>query len=142
MAKVSVIMPAYNRADTILRSIRSVQEQTVADWELIVIDDGSTDGTSDLVEGIDPRLVLIRQPNGGFVSARNAGLSAATGDHIAFLDSDDEWLPQHLELCLAFLDSHPHAAFVATELSECFGLGAASITTARKRRPGTRTSRG
>lgn len=123
MAKVSIVMPAYNRADTILRSIRSVQDQTVADWELIVIDDGSTDGTSDLVEGIDPRLVLIRQPNGGFVAARNTGLSAATGDLIAFLDSDDEWLPQHLELCLAFLDAHPQAAFVATELSECFGRG-------------------
>jgi glycosyltransferase involved in cell wall biosynthesis len=107
MSLVSIVMPAYNRADTILRAIRSVQEQTYQDWELIVVDDGSTDGTATLIEGMDPRMKVIRQENRGFVGARNTGLEASTGEYIAFLDSDDEWLPYHLELCIAFFEEFP-----------------------------------
>src|SRR5262245_25465113 len=109
MALVSVIVPTFNRADTIKRGIRSVQAQTFTDWELIVVDDGSTDNTVALIEGCDPRLKLIRQENQGTAGARNAGLHASAGSYIAFLDSDDEWLPHHLELCVGFLEALPRS---------------------------------
>ncbi|HKE58452.1 MAG TPA: glycosyltransferase, partial [Pyrinomonadaceae bacterium] len=79
MPLVSIVMPTYNRADTIERAIRSVQAQTFQDWELIVVDDGSTDDTATRVAGLEPRMRLIRQENRGFVGARNTGLSASTG---------------------------------------------------------------
>ena len=123
MPLVSVIMPTFNRADTIRRAIRSVQAQTFTDWELIVVDDGSTDNTVALIEGCDPRLKLIRQENQGTAGARNAGLGASAGSYIAFLDSDDEWLPHHLELCVSFLEAFPGEQFVTNELWEDFGQG-------------------
>jgi glycosyltransferase involved in cell wall biosynthesis len=123
MPMVSVIMPTFNRADTIQRSIRSVQAQTFTDWELIVVDDGSTDNTVALIEGCDPRLKILRQENQGAVGARNAGLRASAGSYIAFLDSDDEWLPHHLELCASFLSAFPEEQFVTNELWEDFGRG-------------------
>jgi glycosyltransferase involved in cell wall biosynthesis len=116
-------MPAFNRADTIRRAIRSVQAQTFTNWELIVVDDGSTDDTVALIEGCDPRLKLIRQENQGTAGARNAGLSASAGSYIAFLDSDDEWLPHHLELCVSFLEAFPGEQFVTNELWEDLGHG-------------------
>jgi glycosyltransferase involved in cell wall biosynthesis len=123
MPLVSVIMPTFNRADTIRRAVRSVQAQTFTDWELIVVDDGSTDNTVALIEGRDPRLKLIRQENQGTAGARNAGLSASAGSYIAFLDSDDEWLPHHLELCVSFLEAFPGEQFVTNELWEDLGRG-------------------
>src|SRR5262245_50792988 len=123
MSMVSVIMPTFNRADTIRRAIRSVQAQTFTDWELIVVDDGSTDNTVALIEGYDPRLKLIRQKNQGTAGARNAGLRASASSYIAFLDSDDEWLPHHLELCVSFLEAFPEEQFVTNELWEDFGRG-------------------
>jgi len=123
MPLVSVIMPTFNRADTIGRAIRSVQAQTFADWELIVVDDGSTDNTVALIEGCDKRLKLIRQENQGTAGARNTGLRASAGSYIAFLDSDDEWLPHHLELCVSFLEAFPEEQFVTNELWEDFGRG-------------------
>ncbi len=123
MPLVSIILPTYNRADAIVRAIASVRAQTLADWELIVVDDGSTDATVALVEGSDPRLKLIRQDNQGTAGARNTGLRACSGSYIAFLDSDDEWLPHHLELCVRFLEAHPDAGFVSNELWEDLGQG-------------------
>jgi glycosyltransferase involved in cell wall biosynthesis len=123
MPLVSVIMPTFNRADTIRRAIRSVQAQTFTNWELIVVDDGSTDNTVALIEGRHPRLKLIRQENQGTAGARNAGLSASAGSYIAFLDSDDEWLPHHLELCVSFLEAFPGEQFVTNELWEDLGQG-------------------
>jgi glycosyltransferase involved in cell wall biosynthesis len=123
MPLVSVIMPTFNRADTIRRAIRSVRAQTFTNWELIVVDDGSTDNTAALIEGCDPRLKLIRQENRGTAGARNAGLSASAGSYIAFLDSDDEWLPHHLELCVSFLEAFPGEQFVTNELWEDLGQG-------------------
>lgn len=121
MPLVSIIMPTYNRADTILRAVRSIQAQTFTDWELIIVDDGSTDNTVELIEGCDPRLKLIRQKNQGTAGARNTGLRASTGAYIAFLDSDDAWLPHHLELSAAFLDAFPDEQFVINELWEDLG---------------------
>jgi glycosyltransferase involved in cell wall biosynthesis len=98
MPKVSIILPTFNRADTIVRAIKSAQAQTFQDWELIVVDDGSTDNTAALIDGMDRRLTLIRQENRGFTEARNTGIRSAGGNYLAFLDSDDEFLPHHLEL--------------------------------------------
>lgn len=123
MPKASIIIPTYNRADTIRRAIKSVQAQTFADWELIVVDDGSTDNTASIIEGLDPRMTVISQKNRGFGEARNAGIRASTGKYLAFLDSDDEFLPHHLELEIAFLDAFPDESFVSAELLEDFGQG-------------------
>jgi glycosyltransferase involved in cell wall biosynthesis len=119
--KVSIIMPTFNRADTIGRAILSAQAQTLTDWELIIVDDGSTDGTAALIPTDDPRIKVIRQPNGGFVAARDRGMRAAVGDYVAFLDSDDELRNFHLEFASAFLDAHPDEQFVTHEGQEVFG---------------------
>src|SRR5215470_17639731 len=118
MSLVSIIVPTYNRGETIRAAIASVQRQTYQDWELIVVDDGSTDGTASLIERSDPRLVLIRQENRGVNAARNAAMLRARGQYIAFLDSDDEWLPHHLELSVAFFREFPGQDFLSGEFCE------------------------
>jgi glycosyltransferase involved in cell wall biosynthesis len=123
MPKVSIILPTFNRADTIVRAVKSARAQTYQDWELIVVDDGSTDDTAALIGGMDRRLTLIRQENRGFTEARNTGIRAASGDYLAFLDSDDEFLPHHLELCVGFLEAFKDEQIVSTELLEDFGRG-------------------
>jgi len=96
---VSVIIPTYNRAHLVGRAIRSVLNQTYQDFEIIVVDDGSTDNTEEVVKGFnDDRIRYIRHDeNRGGAAARNTGIKAAQGEYIAFLDSDDEWLPEKLE---------------------------------------------
>ncbi len=123
MSLVSVIVPTYNRRETIQAAIASVQGQTFADWELIVVDDGSTDDTAALIEGSDPRLVLVRQKNQGVNGARNTAMLRARGQYIAFLDSDDEWLPHHLELSVAFFRAFPGQDFVSGEFCGEWGAG-------------------
>ena len=123
MPVVSVVIPAFNRTDTILRSVTSVVAQTFADWEAIVVDDGSTDDTAAIATGFDPRIRIIRQENQGLSAARNTGVAAARGEYLAFLDSDDEWRPEHLAICVAFLRAFPEQQFVTTELIEDFGHG-------------------
>lgn len=102
---VSIVIPAYNRAGSIRRAIESVLRQSWTDFELLVIDDGSTDGTQDAVRAIaDPRLRLIETPrNMGASAARNLGIEEARGDWVAFQDSDDEWLPLKIEKQMARL---------------------------------------
>ena len=96
--QISVIVPTFNRAHALGRAVSSILEQTYRSFELIIVDDGSTDGTEMLAKGIsDPRLHYIRQENGGVSLARNTGIAAASGELIAFLDSDDEAAPQWLE---------------------------------------------
>lgn len=106
MPRVSVIIPTYNRADILDRAIDSVLGQTYDDLELIVVDDGSTDRTPELIaEYDDPRLTFIEhEENRGGSVARNTGIAHATGDYLAFLDSDDAWRPRKLELQVAELD--------------------------------------
>ena len=95
---VSVVIPTYNRAHIIKRSIMSVLSQTYGNIEIIVIDDGSTDNTEEVVLGInDDRIRYYKKENGGSSSARNMGISLAKGSYIAFQDSDDIWLPYKLE---------------------------------------------
>lgn len=102
---VTVVIPAYNRAGSIALAIESVLRQSWGAFELLVVDDGSTDGTQDVVRGIaDPRLRLIETPrNMGASAARNLGIEEARGDWVAFQDSDDEWLPLKLEKQMARL---------------------------------------
>lgn len=96
---VSVIIPTYNRAHLLGRAIQSVLAQTYEDFEIIVVDDASTDVTEQVVKSFaDDRINYIRhQKNKGGSSARNTGIKAAKGEFIAFLDSDDEWVPKKLE---------------------------------------------
>ncbi len=107
MSKISIITPAYNAENYIGETIKSVKNQTYKDWEMIVVDDCSTDYTSMLVSEYakdDPRIRLIKAPqNGGVAKARNLGLEHAIGDYIAFVDSDDLWKPEKLEKQLAFM---------------------------------------
>jgi glycosyltransferase involved in cell wall biosynthesis len=105
MPSISVVIPAYNRADTIGLAVGSVLRQTVGDLEVIVVDDASTDGTAAALGAIgDRRLRVIRhERNAGGSAARNTGIRAAAGDWIAFQDSDDEWLPLKIERQLAAL---------------------------------------
>ncbi|MCK6427141.1 MAG: glycosyltransferase family 2 protein [Burkholderiaceae bacterium] len=113
---VSIILPTYNRGDVLPRSVGSVLAQTFADWELIVVDDGSTDASVAWLESLDePRIRVLQQANAGVYHARNAGLQQARGRYVTFLDSDDEWLPHYLALTTAFLDAHPGQMFVTTE---------------------------
>lgn len=107
---VSVIIPAYNAERTILETIASVQQQTFSDFEIIVINDGSTDRTLELVQGIqDERVKIFSYENGGLPVARNRGISRAKGEFIAFIDADDIWTSDKLELQVALLQQHPEA---------------------------------
>jgi glycosyltransferase involved in cell wall biosynthesis len=107
--KVSVVIPLYNKAPYICRALSSVLRQTVQDIECIVVDDGSTDGGGDLVLKMgDPRIRLERQANGGVSQARNKGIELARHPLIAFLDADDEWLPEFLEASLKMHQEHPN----------------------------------
>lgn len=94
---VSAILPVFNRAGSVVRAIESVLCQTYANVELILVDDGSTDGTSDLLEGYRGRATILRQPNEGAYAARNLAMRHAGGPLVAFIDSDDAWLPDKLE---------------------------------------------
>ena len=107
MAEVSIITPAYNAENFLPETIDSVLNQTFRDWELIVVDDCSTDRTFEIASAYaekDPRVRVVRnEVNAGVAATRNHGLDVATGDYIAFVDSDDLWLPEKLEKQLRFM---------------------------------------
>ncbi|MDP2025292.1 glycosyltransferase [Sulfuriferula sp.] len=110
-ARIAIIMPCYNCAAHLATSIGSVLAQTYTDWELIVVDDGSTDTSAAQVATLDdPRIQLIRQANAGVSAARNRALQAANSELVAFLDADDIWAPTFLEAMLKALDAQPAAA--------------------------------
>lgn len=111
----SVVIPLYNKRDTIARALDSVRAQTLQDFEVIVVDDGSTDGGADVVRSYaDPRIRLVQQPNAGVSAARNAGIAAARSDTVALLDADDEWKPEFLETIQGLQRDFPEAAVWAT----------------------------
>lgn len=118
--KASVVIPAYNAEATLERAVASVFEQEMPEVEIIIVDDVSSDGTMALAERLtasDPRIRLLRQAiNGGPAAARNAGLRAARGDTICFLDADDAYLPGFLTTCLGVLSIHPSFASVKTDV--------------------------
>ncbi len=110
---VSIITPAHNAGAYIADTIESVLDQTYPFFEMIVVDDGSTDDTAEKVQSIDdPRIDLIRQGNAGVAAARNRAMDSAQGTYFAFLDADDLALPQRLEKQLTFLQDHPEVALV------------------------------
>lgn len=113
MPLVSIVLPVYNGETTIAGTLRSIFAQTFSSFELLVIDDGSDDRTVDVVAGFqgDRRLRLIHQANAGQANARNRGIAEARGEWVAFIDADDWWLPQKLELQLAALEAEPEAAW-------------------------------
>jgi glycosyltransferase involved in cell wall biosynthesis len=108
---VTICLATFNRAPFLPRAIESVFEQTFPNWQLLIVDDGSTDESPQVLAEYaqrDPRrIVVMRQPNRGLVAARNAAIGLASGHFITFLDSDDEYLPSHLELRVQFMRDHP-----------------------------------
>jgi glycosyltransferase involved in cell wall biosynthesis len=102
--QISVILPVYNREQSVARAIRSVLAQTFTPRELIVVDDGSTDGTRDVLRGFGSQITIIEQPHSGAYVARNRGLRDATGELIAFIDSDDAWFPDRLAVQMPLME--------------------------------------
>ncbi len=115
MPRVSVIIPTYNRRQFLKEAIDSVLNQTFKDVELIVVDDGSTDGTEELVSAYGKKIRYIWQMNKGPAAARNKGTEIASGEYIAFLDSDDLWLPRKLEKQIDFFNLNPEAKICYTD---------------------------
>src|SRR4051812_17019821 len=104
---VSIIIPAYNSERYLRASLQSVLEQTYRDYEVIVVDDGSTDGTKAAVLGVEGSIRYIYQSNQGPSAARNTGIAAARGDFICFLDADDSWTPDKLAIQVEFMERNP-----------------------------------
>ena len=119
MPRVSVIIPTYNRLDYVQEAIDSVLAQTYTDYELIVVDDGSTDGTGDTLKArYGDRIRYLWQENQGWPAARNHGVSIAQGEYIAQLDSDDLWLPEKLVRQVPVLDACPEAVLVFSHVMQ------------------------
>ncbi len=112
---VSVIIPTYNRGWIVTEAIDSVLVQDFNDYELIVVDDGSDDHTPKILAAYGDQITVLRQPNRGVSAARNRGIAAAAGRLMAFLDSDDLWLPQKLSTQVRFFAEHPEAMICQTE---------------------------
>jgi glycosyltransferase involved in cell wall biosynthesis len=117
--QISVIIPAYNAAAYIERALRSVLNQSRPAGEIIVINDGSTDGTSGTLKRYAGKIRIIEQANAGVSAARNAGIRAAAGDWIAFLDADDEWLPEKLAKQSQFHQNHPDLKWSSANYYRC-----------------------
>ena len=105
--QISLIIPTFNRCSTLQRALTSVLQQTILPDEIIVVDDGSTDGTAQMMSREFPELVYVAQENKGVSAARNKGIQLAQGDWFAFLDSDDTWLPEKLAMQICALTESP-----------------------------------
>ncbi len=113
--QISVVIPVYNRAQTIKRAIDSVLAQELLPDEIIVVDDGSTDKTPKVLYLYHSEIQVVTQKNMGVSAARNRGIAASEAKWVAFLDSDDEWLPDKLQKQLTFLQQHPRVRILQTE---------------------------
>ena len=131
----SVVIPTYNRANLLPKTLDSVFAQTFKNYEVIVVDDGSTDGTQDYLKWSENRITVLTQPNRGPGAARNLGVRHAKGEYIAFLDSDDLWFPWTLQVyaevvrsenCPSFIAGKPHWFWNESELEK---LGQAAVRT-------------
>ncbi|MEN8127778.1 MAG: glycosyltransferase family 2 protein [Planctomycetota bacterium] len=118
MAAVDIIIPLYNKEDTVARAVQSVIDQTFTDWHLIIVDDGSTDNSLQVARQYDdPRIRIIEQDNRGPGAARNRGIEEATAEYLAFLDADDQWYPFYLDNALKAM-KQSDAAFVGSMYDE------------------------
>ncbi|MCL4552961.1 MAG: glycosyltransferase [Candidatus Marsarchaeota archaeon] len=123
MPKVSVIIPTYNRSGYLSEALNSVLNQTFRDFEIIVVDDGSTDDTKAVAEKAGERVRYVWQVNQGLSSARNTGIREALGDYVVFLDSDDLILPRKLECQATYLDEHSAVGVVYSDVYFCDEAG-------------------
>jgi len=123
MPKVSVVIPVYNGERFLHESLQSVFAQTFQDFELICVDDGSTDHSADLLKQYGQRIRIVRQENAGQSAARNAGVALAKGQYIGFLDQDDLWYPSKLGTQVAVLDAHPDVVLVHCNYDRIDGSG-------------------
>lgn len=124
MAFFSVVIPLYNKADYIENTIKSILDQTFTDYEIIVINDGSTDNSVEKVQGFnDSRIQLYNQKNQGASIARNLGIEKAKNNYIAFLDADDLWMPNHLETLKILIQNFPNAGIFASRYELVFSNG-------------------
>lgn len=112
---VSIIIPTYNRGWIIKDAIDSILTQDFKDFELIIVDDGSTDNTKEILNKYKNNIKIINQTNKGVSAARNTGINASSGDYVAFLDSDDIWLPKKLSTQVDFFNSNKNAMICQTE---------------------------
>lgn len=123
-SSVSVIIPAFNAERFLAEALDSAFSQTLLPWEVIVVNDGSTDATAEVAQRYGSRITYIEQANQGTGAARNAGIAKSTGEFISFLDSDDIWEPRKLELQTAAFDADP-ALDLVFGFMKCFGAGLA-----------------
>ena len=125
---ISVVIPTYNRPDLLRETLESVLAQTYKDLQIIVVDDGSTAETGELLDKFSPRVQSIRLGRSGISTARNTGIDAAQGEFIAFVDHDDLWDPHKLEKHVAFASAHPELALTYTDAVEFSNEGPAKNT--------------
>lgn len=123
--KISVVIPMYNSKETIINTLNSIKNQTAFDYilEILVVNDGSTDNSLNLVETYAKEnsrmpIILIDKPNGGVSTARNLGMKKAKGDWIALLDSDDDWLPEKIEIQMNTIKKHPEIDFLGGDIDD------------------------
>ncbi len=111
----TVVIPLYNKKDHIKKAVKSVLDQELDQYEIIIVDDGSTDGSQDIVDRMRfPSMRIIHQENMGVSEARNTGIRNAANEYICFLDADDRWLPNHLSEIKKLIDAHPTAGLYST----------------------------
>jgi glycosyltransferase involved in cell wall biosynthesis len=130
---VTVIIPTHNSAPHLAEAVESVLKQTHRDFEIIVVDDGSTDDTRDVLEPYRDRISYIHQENQGSYKARNTGILKSKNPYIAFLDADDLWFPDKLEVLVGYLESHPDIGLVFSDATLFNGSGALEGTFWKKR---------
>lgn len=129
----SVVIPLYNKNDTIAATIKSVLGQSFGDFELLVIDDGSTDNSVEIVKGFsDRRIKIISQPNGGEGAARNNGITSASADYVSLLDADDIWHEGYLAKMRDMIEKYPDAGIYCCAMVACYGNGQRVIYTRRE----------
>jgi len=118
MPRFTVIIPTYNRVEILDSAIQSVLSQSFQDYEILIVDDGSTDDTADAVRQYGEKIRYIYQENQGPGAARNKGISVATGEYVVFLDSDDLWFPWSLSIFSSVIDDYPSPSFISGEIIE------------------------
>lgn len=129
---ISVVIPLYNKRGTVARAIHSVLSQSFRDFEIVIVNDGSTDNSVDEVERIsDPRIRLINQANAGVSAARNKGIEEARGEYVALLDADDEWNSEYLATQMRLTEAYPQCAVFAVNYQFCDANGKITDTIIR-----------